>query len=293
MNRKIMLFVLLIGMMFFTSIVLGATINRQETFEDDTYGENPSSIWYTYAEMGFDWANINNTGHSGSKSYLINDTDGGTIDTDKSSFNFTSNTYEYFSFWFKWDNTSHNESYGLLDSTDGYILDINFGDDLERIRVYNYTTTCIDRLLDNNSWYKLRFDFNYTTHEVRCRLYNETTLLNDSWIRAEVEAGVVDFTDFISFINYASADDQMFLYFDDLALYKSDTSSSAPGTTTATIPLIPLLGLSVLALLLLAWAIKNPSLDIVLIISIVLCLIFIIAGASVIQSSYAIIGFFW
>ena len=222
-------------LMLFSGFAAAVThYDYTETFETDAAGSNPAATWYTYAEMGFDTAEVVAEGRGSSvRSYRINDSNGGTIDTDKSSFNFTSHNYSYFSFWFKWDNETHNESYGLIDSTAGYILDINFGDDLERIRVYNYSTTCIDRELTNNTWYMLRFDFNYSTYMVRCRLINSAgTTLNDSWIRAEMETGLVNFTDVISFINYASAGDIIDLSFDDMALHYMSVYTSVPLTQT-------------------------------------------------------------
>jgi len=211
-------------MLFLMTNVSAVTTTTTDTegFETDTHGANPDDTWYTYGELGWDWANVDSNmalPHDGSQTYLINDTDGGNISTDKSSFNFTSRTYDYFSFWFKWDNSSHNQSYGLLDSTDGYLLNIDFGNDAETLKVYNYTTDGIVRVLTNWTWYKLRFDFNYTDNTVRCRLYSATdVLLNDTWLVTEQETGTTDFDDFISFINFGATDDKVNLFFDDLSL---------------------------------------------------------------------------
>ena len=222
-------------MMLFTGFAAALTHHDYtETFETDAAGSNPAATWYTYAETGFDTAEVVADGRGSSvRSYRINDTDGGNITTDKSSFNFTSHNYSYFEFWFKWDNTSHNRSYGLIDSTDGYVIDIDFGMDAETIKVYNYTAIAVQRALTNNTWYRLRFDFNYSTFEVRTRLFNSAgTSLNDSWLRAEAETGVTNFTDITSFILFASADDQMCIQYDDMSIHYMSVYSTAMLTQT-------------------------------------------------------------
>lgn len=250
-NKNIFLLLLIVSMLVFTNMVAASTYfttknyTKTETFETDTDDIDPSESWYTYTETGLDWANVDGSVGRGSssKSYRINDTDGGNISTDISSFTFTARNYTYFSFWFKWDSTNHNRSYGILDSTNGYILDIDFGKDAERIVVSNYSVVAIERSLTNDTWYQLRFDFNYSTNEIRCRLYNTTDLLNDTWIRAESETGYVDFDDFTAFINFASADDKMYLYFDDFETFYQVTFStkSLSQTNYITSTILPIL----------------------------------------------------
>jgi len=236
-NKKFIHIFLLAGilLMLFSGFAAALThYDYSETFETDAAGNNPAATWYTYAEMGFDTAEVVADGRGSSvRSYRINDTDGGNINTDKSSFNFTSHNYSYFEFWFKWDNTSHNRSYGLIDSTNGYVLDIDFGMDAETLKVYNYTAVAVQRALTNNTWYRLRFDFNYSTFEVRTRLFNSAgTSLNDSWLRADAETGFTNFTDITSFILFASANDQMYIQYDDMSIHYSTAYTSTPLTQT-------------------------------------------------------------
>jgi len=229
-------------------IVSSATTNSYtEDFEDDTVDSNPSDSFYTYTENGWDYANVTNDSyHTGSKSFRINTTNGA---SSWSLFNFKSDDYEYMKIWFKIDNTSHNVTYIDVEKANGdslFVMFVNttsiyFGSDSNA----TWTNTLI-----NNSWYMLRFDFNYSDSTVRGRLYNQSGgLLNDSWY----DPGIV-FSE-INYLNLSgTSGNTAYIYFDNILLYDSDSSYSGMDSTTSNLlmNIIPIL----IALLLIMFAVS-------------------------------------
>ena len=258
--------------LFTMNAVAGGNVytDYTETFETDTHGADPAGgDWYTYGETdGFDWANVDNTyPRNGANSFLINDTVGAT--TDKVFLNFTDNTVSMFSFWFKWNNGSHNQTYGMLSSTAGGFVDIDFGNDIGKLKVYTYDTTYIETFLENQTWYRLRFDMNYTNDKVRIRLYsNASAVLNDTWATPNNEvSGDLNIADLTSFTLYGATDDWANLYFDDLAFqtyYVSGHLRDTDGLSASEILLIVFLGIAVMLVIAMMAIelINNPKPDI-------------------------------
>ena len=252
-----------------TAVAGNVYTDYTETFETDTHGADPAGgDWYTYGEDGFDWANVDNTyPRNGANSFLINDTTGAT--TDKAFFNFTDNTVSMFSFWFKWNNGSHNQTYGMLTSTAGNWLDIDFGNDKGQLQVYTYGTTYVQRFLDNQTWYRLRFDLDYTNNKVRVRLYsNASAVLNDTWATPNNEvSGDIEIADLTQFTLYGATGDWAELYFDDFAFqtyYTSARLRDADGLSASEILLVVFLGIAVLLVLVMMAVelLRNPKPDI-------------------------------
>lgn len=220
-------------------LIIDESATYSETFETDTANSNPSDTWYTYAEVGWDFANTSaSANYSGSQSYLINDTNGA---GNYTYFNVTARNYSYFEYYFKIDNTSHNTTITyLLDSAGDSIIrvDINTGQVLFR----NYTTVGFTGSILNNTWYKLRFDFNSTTNMVRCRLINTTATQNDSWLLSSNASGTVDFSDFKTFKLGGYTGNRTKLWIDSMILYIPSVSAfetpDVQGTTESVIGLI-------------------------------------------------------
>jgi len=229
-------------------VVLSATTNTYtEDFEDDTVDSNPSDSFYTYSENGWDYANVTNSSyHAGSKSFRINTTNGA---NSWSLFNFKSDDYEYMKIWFKIDNTSHNITYIDVEKANGdslFVMHVNttsiyFGSDSKA----TWTNA-----ITNNSWYMLRFDFNYSSNTVRGRLYNQSGgLLKDGWY----DTGLV-FTE-INYLNLSgTSGNTAYIYFDDILLYDSDSVYSSMDSTTSNLlmNIVPIL----IALLLIMFAVS-------------------------------------
>ena len=213
-----------------------------ETFETDTHGADPSDTWYTYTEVGWEWANVTTAdAHGGTKSYIIN----GSSDLNNwTNFTLTSDDYEYFEYWFQIDNGSHDElrTY-LLDENNDTICRVDtLGSTLNYIRFRNYTTIGWNQTLTNMSWYKIRYDFNYTDNTVRARLYNASSvLLNDSWLIASDASGTVDYSSFYVYDTTCAVGSSSYMFFDDLTLYDTDSTTTAAreyedvGTTANTV----------------------------------------------------------
>jgi hypothetical protein len=203
------------------------TVTNSETFEGDTNESNPSDTWYTYTESGWEWANVTDLqSKSGTQSFRVNTSDG--LDNHV-ILNLTSPTeYEYFEFWFKWDNTSHNFTrYTFLDSSLQGICMVDIGGTVSegktnKTAFNNYTQQWNSTELANDTWYNMYIDFNWTTNYVRGRLLNTTATLNDSgWV--PMFTGTAVETDIASIVISGYTGQTAMAWFDDFVLY--DTSS--------------------------------------------------------------------
>lgn len=204
------------------------TVTNSETFEGDTNNANPSDSWYIYTEAGWEWANVTNLqSKSGTQSFRVNTSNGA---DDYVVLNLTSPTeYEYFEFWFKWDNTSHNFTrYTFCDSSTNGICIVDIGGTVSggknnRTAFNNYTQQWNSSELDNNTWYNVYIDFNWTTNYLRARLINTTSAtLNDSgWVPMGTGSGVQ--TDLASINITGYTGQSAMAWFDSFVLY--DTSS--------------------------------------------------------------------
>ena len=201
--------------------------NYVEDFEDDTNNTNPTDTWYTYNESGWDWANAsedNTQAHTGNFSYRINDTDG---DSNWSDFNFISQDYDYTKFWFKVNSFYHNETnLSFRKANEVPMCYINITNDT--ITFENQSTIGWTTNITNMSWYGVRLDFNYTTDEIRGRLYNRLgVVLNDTWIG--MYDGSEDFQEVSHFNISGVATEQSRIWIDNWDVYDSDTATSLNG----------------------------------------------------------------
>lgn len=204
------------------------TATNTETFETDTNESNPEDTWYTYTESGWGWANVTNeTGRgTSSNSFFINDSSGG---IDFSNFTFTANDFEYFQTWFMWDNTSHNFTrINYLDEDIAIVGMFDVGGTVydNRTQTVGFSNGSISwnsSALDNNTWYQVRADFNWTTNTIRGRLFDTAgTTLNDSGYIPMGDASLT--SNNLSKINFsAHTSNPAYIWFDDFTLYDTDT----------------------------------------------------------------------
>ena len=239
-KKVLMIFgLILILAIFFAPTVVAGTTTYTEGFEDDTVGSNPSSTWYSYQERGFEYANVqNDQKHGGSQSFRINDSNGGDP-TNTSWFNWTANSYNYVEFWVRANNSDNNDTrIYLYDGSNAWgrvdlITDVN---DKSWIHIRNGTGQVdVNQTLTNSTWYRVRFDFNYTSDYVYARLYNGSTLENATWMDA---GGSRDSVDFLSIGGYN--DKKTYIWFDDLTISITTPYSSNPALNTI-VALLPLL----------------------------------------------------
>lgn len=168
-----------ICVMLFPSSLANTVDTYTEDFEDDIDGANPTEDWLTYYEEGFNWANVtDSTYHGGAQSFIVNDTNGAA--SANVCFNITAREYDTVEFWFKADTSLNNETRIFVYSGSEYVW-LNLTD--TKIYASNSTTLFVTQTLTNNTWYRAYFDFNYTDDTARLRLYNGTTLENDTWLK--------------------------------------------------------------------------------------------------------------
>ena len=201
-----------------------STTTYIETFEDDTNETDPTATWYNYNETGWDWANASNDtarAHTGNFTYRINDSDG---DQDWTEFNFVSDDYNYTKFWFQIDNRSHDTANVSFRKSNGVEI-CRICIENENISFLNSTTTGWDNMIDGSSYYGVRLDFNFTTDEVRGRLYNYTGgTLNDTWL--EMYDGSEAFTETALFNISGETGSPAYIWFDNWQLYDRDVTAA-------------------------------------------------------------------
>jgi len=229
-KAKKYIFLMLVFEMLFMATCASAAIsyfNQTETFESDTADADPNESWYSYKDMGYEYANAtSDSAYAGSKSYRINDST--LASGEVAYFNWSeSSSYSYLEFYYKIDNTTHNESrIYIVDSADTGLarFDITVNDSgIYNVTYRNYTAAIWSATgLTNNTWYRLRWDFNYTTDQMRGRLFTSGgTALNDSWCPIEDGSGAYDYSNVASFQVVSYVDQDVYLYLDNIKLYKS------------------------------------------------------------------------
>ena len=225
--RKIVLSVitLLIALTLFAVPALGADwwASNTENFESDTAGSDPSETWYTYTDSAWDYVFVNESDYrSSNHSYELNDTDGV---SHFAWFNWTGDDFDYFELYFKIDNSTHEEINIYLGHTAGISNEVKIvgKQSYEPCVLYsNYTTTAWNKTISNNTWWRLRWDFNYTTDTIQCRLYNnasaDQTSTDSTWLLSDPEAGALTITDFtgIGFTGTSGKPVQIFV--DDMTI---------------------------------------------------------------------------
>ena len=199
---------------------VGATIYSTDDFEDDSNNTSPSEDWYSYTTIGWNYSNTSTAdAHGGSRSFRINDTDG--VD-GHTWFNATANTYDYFEFWFKVINTTQNDiRIYFIDSGGNAIcrFDIVTYDAGTYGWFRNYTTVLFNASLVNDTWYRFKIDFNYSTNMMQGAVYNSGgTMINRTWGLATDGSGTVDYSNFMSFNINGYTGKTTYLYVDDLNL---------------------------------------------------------------------------
>jgi hypothetical protein len=100
--------------------------------------------------------------------FLVNDSDG---DEDWSFFDLTDKAYDVFSFWFKIDDSDHeNVSFNVTDAS-GRVLSV-FGVSDTAVYCYNMSGLRWSNGISANSWYKLACVFDWSADSVSATLYN-------------------------------------------------------------------------------------------------------------------------
>lgn len=216
--RKITILLTLGFILLLAINVSGAYIHTYtEDFDTDIVGANPIANFYTYTEHGWTYANVINTTYKDTPNcYWINDTDGKATDFDYSLFNYDNHNYDYFEFWFKWDNNTNTGANAyLLDTQNRAFIDIDFGVTADTLKVSNYSDVGIESILTNDTWYRLKFNFN-ATNLTWCRLYNSAGALLNSTELAPDTFELCEFnrTNFDKFKIQGVDTKNAFIYFD-------------------------------------------------------------------------------
>ena len=246
--KKIILLMLVAELLLCSSLAsASAYFNQTEDFETGDVGENPSATWYSYNNLLFEWANISSTKYAGSQGFQINDTT--VADGSVTYFNLTADSYDYCQFYFKINNNTHNETRIYISDSAGTALarfDIGCWGTGKNITVTyrNYSAEIWNNTaVTNNTWYRLRWDFNYTDDEMRGRLFTSGgTALNDTWCPITSASGAYDYSNTKDFSIHGVSGQYIQVYLDNLKFYKA-YNWGATGVTTNYIldSIIPLL----------------------------------------------------
>jgi len=230
--RKIKLIIVFSIFVALLSMNVAATTTNTENFENDTAGSDPAASWYTYTDEAWDYVFVNETDYrSSNHSYEVNDTDPAGL---WSWFNWTGTDLTYFELYFKIDNSTHDLVVLNMAHTAGLSTNISIYGKTGAVEPYvtysNATTTLWNNTISNNTWWKLRWDFNYTDDTVRCRLFDnsshDNTSTNDTWLQAGLVTDI-DITDSTG-LNIMGVDDYAVqIWFDDFALYDAYTAPTS------------------------------------------------------------------
>jgi len=238
---KCIFLMLVLELLICATIASGASyFNQTDAFTDETTDTNPVATWYDYDENNFPYANV-----TSGNLFRANGSWAGIVDNTNVYFNFTADSYTYIEFDFRIDNSTCNfTSIQIVDSDGEELAYLNItGGDSKWATCDNNSAEIFNATITNNSWYTMKWDFNYTTNYARGRLYDSTdTLKNDSWFEVSNNAGALSFADFESFEIHTTTNEAVWLEIDNLKVYKA-YDWGATGQTTNYIlgSIIPLL----------------------------------------------------
>lgn len=308
MNKKRMLFYLIfaaVAFLFFTPLTIASdSVTYLESFEDDTVNSNPSESWYSYGESGIQWANVTDmTGFESTQSFLMNttsDTYGGVL------YDVVDSSYDYIELNVKINTSQHNftmitvgtwidnEWYtgngafcfwriGTYDG-DNYNIDFHVITTAEG----NITSEIYNESINNNTWYRLRAEFDYDAHEVTGYIWNEEGLAGVP-VQLDSNSSTCDipFTNitqsFWAIPEHTHGADSCYIFMDDFTL-GSIVADSALETYGLPIYLI-MMGLVILVLFIIVLMFSSGvSIDANFAISLILMFVFIIATLGILGS---------
>ena len=193
---------------------------RQETFEGDTPGSNPSDSWYGFEEDAAYAANVTSwDAYGGSNSLVCN---GSTASTnDYAWFNLTEPFNGMnFSCWFKVTSAYHNNSYmGFQNSTSGDYLTVfqcgDAGNGNNKIFLWHASADKNDPGWTFNfyEWYNIQLQFNFTDDTFRGILSNVSFGVISTSIWYPFYSGDLSNVDTLSILN---TDDGTYVLYDDI-----------------------------------------------------------------------------
>jgi len=311
MKHKKTIFCLMMVLTFsllFASVASATdSVSHEETYETDTAGADPSASWYTYGDSGIQWANVTDSdAYAGSQSFLMNttsDTSGGAL------YDVVDSSYEFIELDVKIDTSQHNFSMitvgtwidhelytghgafcfwriGTYDGGENYNIDFHVITTTEG----NVTTEIYNESINNNTWYRLRAEFNYDNYQVTGKIYNEEGVAGTPVLMASDSATCsIPFTNitqsFWAIPENTHGADSCYIFFDDFTL--GTIYSESAGEIINEFGLgtyLVMMGLSVLTILVVAFMFKSGSVDIDFIFMLLLIFILIAVTMGVLFS---------
>lgn len=225
-TKTIVLLFMVSILMLLVPLAVASTTTYEDTFEDDTIDANPSESWYSYTETGWVYANATDiAGYNSDQSYLINDENGtgnGTI------FDVADRDYDIFELDFKINTTNHSEVWVNIYGANSGVFPVccwNISD--TDCTFYVETTECGFDLaeiwtvaISNNTWYRIRAEFNYNTHKITGELWEE--IYGVQGIPHQLEEGTAEtchnFEEVDTVTMIGTSDVDVYIFFDDLTL---------------------------------------------------------------------------
>ena len=240
--RALILVMAVSAMLALVPAIAASPVNWKENFDNDPLQGDPGSGGYSYFEKGWPYAAVtdNRTGPAGAKVYVANQTVVASLATTCiTAFNVTNRSYDFFEFWFSPEGSTNNAT--IFELWDGIHRLVWCNISKTTVKFYNATNVKkVEQIIANNTWYLVRFDFNYTLDTVRISLWNttRTTRLNGTWHvinSTSNEAGL----DRVQIKNVAGAYAEC--YFDGFEFYDGASTTAAEGTLEALNTIIPAL----------------------------------------------------
>lgn len=264
-NKTRYIFLMLVlGMFLSAATVMGASyFNKTEDFADEATDTNPSSTWYSYEDLLFEYANV-----TAANLFQVNDTT--VADKSVAYFNLTADSYSYLEFDFRYDNSTHKEAIVyIMDSAGTGLTRFDIicydGGDTISITYRNYSSIIWNNTATvNNTWYKLRWDFDYTNNQMTGSLFTSGgTSLNATTCPITDISGEYDYSNVKSFSIAGVVDEDIFMHFDNLKVYKAYNWGSVGQTTNyLTGTIVPLLFAVFLLIVIIGMALSgNASLE--------------------------------
>jgi len=284
-------------MIFMSPLTLADdTVTYEENFETDTPGANPDGNFYNYSAENLTWMNVSDdTGFLSSQSYLHNSTGayGG------ATFDFIDDTYDYFEVNFKINDASHNFTmlsigtwYEPL-SIHGAFCYFNITNSYCDFNVLTDTSTFTqiwNQSIENNTWYRLRVEFDYDSHDITGELWEEIYGVGGvpHKLKEETQTCTISYINITQSsigINAAHGNDSCFIYIDDIILGETSTDESSSTIDSVGIPIyIIAMGCVILVLFLIMFMFETGQLDSTFFIYLLLCFVLIIITVSTLFS---------